>query len=313
MGRNRNEGNNTGARVVPFLCAVAAMSLVWLSVTFALAERPAATDPILSEALHAEAHSEPSDEDLERIARMPRHAISANMEPAQSVSVGYPNRGLLRYGVRVNDDKRLLVKEGSTRTRHGTAELVRIIEHGAHEVAFRYPGARLTVGDLSRKTGGRFYPHKSHQSGRDVDLGFYMLSRSKEPIQVHRFLSMNGKNVAFGQGEMYRFDSVRNWALIEALLSHPTIDVQHVFVVNSVKRSLLREAVRQSAAPETILKAKRVISQPRHGAPHRTHFHVRVFCADDDQPQCKDRPPFYAWHEKPGEAPTVSVVKPDES
>lgn len=312
MGRIRNEGNKS-ARIVPGLCAVAAMSLVWLSGTFALAERPAVTDPILLEALHAEQHTEPTDEDLERIARMPRRSLVTDHEPAQSVSVGYPNRGLLRYGVRVNDDKRMVVKEGSTRTRHGTAELVRIIEHAATEVARRFPGARLTVGDLSRKSGGRFYPHKSHQSGRDVDLGFYMLSRSKEPVAVHRFLSMNSKNVAFGQGEMYRFDSARNWALIEALLSHTAIDVQHIFVVNSVKRSLLREAVRQSAPPETILKAERVISQPRRGAPHRTHFHVRVFCADDDQPLCKDRPPFYAWHEEPGEAPVASMVKPDES
>ncbi len=313
MVRIRNEGNKTRGRVVPGLCAIAAMSLVWLSGTFALAERPAVTDPILLEALHAESHVEPSDEDLEQIARMPRHSIGIDAEPAQSVSVGYPNRGLLRYGVRVNDDKRMVVKEGSKRTRHGTAELVRIIEHGAGEVAVRFPGARLTVGDLSRKSGGRFYPHKSHQSGRDVDLGFYMLSRSKEPVDVHRFLSMNSKNVAFGQGEMYRFDSARNWALIEALLSHPSVDVQHIFVVNSVKRSLLREAVRQSAPPETILKAERVISQPRRGAPHRTHFHVRVFCADDDQPVCKDRPPFYAWHEEPGQAHVASVIKPDES
>jgi hypothetical protein len=58
-------------------------------------------DPVLREAQHAEAHSEPSDEDLERIARMPRSVSPSDLEPNPSVSVGYPNRGLLRFGMRI--------------------------------------------------------------------------------------------------------------------------------------------------------------------------------------------------------------------
>jgi penicillin-insensitive murein endopeptidase len=313
MGSSRKVADIEGFTRVPIICALVAMSLVWLSGTFALAERPNTEDPIFLEARHAEHHAEPSDEDLEAIARMPRRSRAADRKPAQSASVGFPNRGLLRYGVRINDDKTLRVKEGSTRTRHGTAELVRLIESAAHEVAFRYPNARLTVGDLSQKTGGRFYPHKSHQSGRDVDLGFYMLNRGKEPVNFHRFMRFDPKGLAYGQGELYRFDSARNWALMEAALSHPTIDVQHIFVVNTVKRKLLRHAAKVGAAPQLIMKAKRVITQPRRGAPHRTHFHMRIFCADDDQPRCKDRPPFYAWHEKPGTGPALSELKPDES
>ncbi len=310
-----NEGLNRvrGARLVPGICALLAMSLTWLSGTFALAELPMTGDPVLREAQHAEAHAEPTDEDLERISRMPRRISPSDLEPNPSISVGYPNRGLLRFGTAVNDEKDLLVKVGSRNTRHGTGELVRVIEYAAHEVAFRYPRSRLTVGDLSRAGGGRFQPHKSHQSGRDVDLGFYMLDRQATPVNNHVFVPFNNKRVAYQWGNVYKFDAARNWALMEALLSHPTVDVQHIFVMNSAKRALLNQAIKERANPEVILKAKRVISQPRNGAPHRSHFHVRIFCSDDDRPVCKDRPPFYAWHQQPSPIASVQKTQPNDS
>ncbi len=301
------------SKLVPTLCALCAMSLVWLSGTFALAELPMTGDPALREAYHAETHAEPSEEDLERISRMPRRIAPSDLEPNPSVSVGYPNRGLLRFGMRINDDKDLRVKVGSLNSRHGTGELVRLIEYAAHEVAFRYPRSRLTVGDLSRPGGGRFRPHKSHQSGRDVDLGFYMLDRKSTPVNNHAFVPFNSKGVGRQWGAIYKFDAARNWALMESLLSHPTIDVQHIFVANAAKRKLLNQALKERANPELLMRARRVISQPRHGAPHRSHFHVRVYCSDDDRPICKDRPPFYAWHDRPTEAPAVSALQPNDS
>ena len=44
-----------------------------------------------------------------------------------------------------------------------------------------------------------------------------------------------------------------------------------------------------------------------------SHFHVRIYCADDDRPMCKDRPPFYSWHQSPDQAPAVATLKPNES
>ena len=310
---NREVKRVKGSRLVPSVCALGAMSLVWLSGTFALAELPMTGDPVLREAQHAETHAEPSDEDLERISRMPRLISPSDLEPNPSVSVGYPNRGLLRFGMRINDEKDLQVKIGSLNTRHGTGELVRLIEYAAHEVAFRYPRSRLTVGDLSRPGGGRFVPHKSHQSGRDVDLGFYMLNRKSTPVNNHVFVPFNGKGIGRQWGTIYRFDAARNWALIESLLSHPTADIQHIFVANSTKRALLRQALKERANPELLIRAKRVITQPRNGAPHRSHFHVRIYCSDDDRPMCKDRPPFYAWHDRPTQAPAVSTLQPNDS
>lgn len=313
---NQRTSRNKGSRLVPWLCAVAATSLVWVAGSFgtsASAELPMTGDPVLREAQHAEAHTEPSNEDLERISRMPRSVSPSDLDAAPSVSVGYPNRGVLRFGQRINDDRDLTVKVGSQDSRHGTGELVRLIENAAHEVAFRYPRARLTVGDLSRPGGGRFRPHVSHQSGRDVDIGFYMLDRRSTPVNVHIFVRLNNKAMGIQWGNLYKFDSARNWALIESLLSEPTTDVQHVFVANAIKRRLIAQAVKEGADPDVLMRAKRIITQPRHGAPHRSHFHVRVYCAGDDQPMCKDRPPFYSWHQSREQAPAVATVKPNES
>jgi hypothetical protein len=184
-------------------------------------------DPVLREAQHAETHAEPSDEELEKIARMPRSISPSDLEPNPSVSVGYPNRGLLRFGMRINDDRDLRVKVGSLDSRHGTGELVRLIESAAHEVAFRYPRAQLTVGDLSRPGGGRIRPHVSHQSGRDVDLGFYMLDRRSTPVNVHLFVRFNNQAMGKQWGNLYKFDAslqVRRLAQLGAnrIIAQPT-------------------------------------------------------------------------------------------
>ena len=315
MGK-RHSHQSRRSRLVPWICALTATSLVLLSGSFgttASAELPMTGDSVLREAQHAETHAEPSDEDLEKIARMPRSVSPSDLEPNPSVSVGYPNRGLLRFGTRINDDKDLVVKVGSLDSRHGTGELVRSIESAAHEVAFRYPRAKLTVGDLSRPGGGRIRPHVSHQSGRDVDLGFYMLDRRSTPVNVPLFVRFNNQALGKQWGNLYKFDAARNWALIESLLSQPTTDVQHIFVSNAIKRRLLNQAVKEGANPEVLIRAKRVITQPRHGAPHRSHFHVRIYCSDDDRPMCKDRPPFYAWHQRADQAPAVSALQPNDS
>jgi penicillin-insensitive murein endopeptidase len=281
--------------------------------TPASAEPPITGHPIMRETLHAENHAEPSAADLEEIAMMRRTVAPSSLEPAPSVSVGYPNRGRLQFGTRIGDDPVMRVKDSSLDSRFGTEELVRLIERAAREVGFRYPSSQLTVGDLSRPDGGRFRPHVSHQSGRDVDLGFYLLDRRWAPLGPHVFVRLNNQGLGKQWGGLYRFDAARNWALIESLLSDPAIDVQHVFVVNSIKRLLLRQAVKEHANPELLMRARRVITQPARGAPHRTHFHVRIYCADDDRPICKDRPPFYAWHQPAESPPALSALDPDDS
>ena len=65
--------------------------------------------------------------------------------------------------------------------RFGTRELVSTIERAVAVVNAKFPNTPvLHVGDLSRKNGGFFPPHLSHQSGLDVDIGYY-LNRGHNP------------------------------------------------------------------------------------------------------------------------------------
>lgn len=98
------------------VCALVAASMIWLSGsvgTSASAELPTTNDAIMQEAQHAEIHAEPSDEDLAKISRMPRTGVPSDLEPARSVSVGYPNRGLLQFGTRISDEGAIRVKDSS--------------------------------------------------------------------------------------------------------------------------------------------------------------------------------------------------------
>lgn len=218
-------------------------------------------------------------------------------EPSRSVSVGLTNAGSVAHGVELADTPSLFVKNGSTDTRWGTAELVAMVETAADAVASEHPGSRLTVGDLSRPHGGRAHPHRSHRAGRDVDIGFYVKdAESGDEVIVDRFINMSGSGRGRDQrGRQYRFDIVRNWALMASILADTRVDVQFVLINPSIRRTLIRHA-RESGVGADLLRRFSDVSARRSGsASHRSHFHVRIYCPIDDRPQCIDAPPFHPW------------------
>jgi penicillin-insensitive murein endopeptidase len=211
-----------------------------------------------------------------------------------SVSVGRPNRGRLVNGVLLGETETLRWRNPNEATRWGTEELVGLLQDGAQHVAAELPGAQLSVGDLSRRGGGRFRPHRSHTSGRDVDVGFYMSDASGAPSYAPRFVEFRADGVARGEEER-RLDDARNWELLESWLGDGPIPVQWIFVSNEIKGRLLAEAARRGASAEIIARAEAVLQQPRRGGRHRDHFHVRIYCPHNDKPRCVDEPPFYPW------------------
>ena len=285
---------------------VVVIVLAWCTQP-AHADIPVTPEQLQREMAHAESHGEPTPAQLRALARRPFIPTRADIESDPSESVGTPSRGRLKNGVSLQDGDHYKVKAGSRTTRHGTAELVRLIHFVAYQVAEAFPRSVLTVGDLSRERGGRLRPHKSHRSGRDADIGFYLETRRGRPVHLHRFTTISRNGVGKVRGRIYKFDEARNWALIKALLSHPTIDVQHIFVANSIRRRLFAYAKKRRDDRRILARAKKVLRQPNRGPPHRSHFHVRIFCADDDLPKCKDGPPYYPWHKR--RDPTGPVAK----
>ncbi|MFW5920753.1 MAG: murein endopeptidase, partial [Polyangiales bacterium] len=144
--------------------------------------------------------------------------------------------------------------------------------------------------------GGNAPWHRSHENGRDVDFGFYLLDDDEQPVEPTRFVEV-AANGAGSWGGHVRFDDQRNWLLMEALLTDPQAHVKYVFVADTVRARLLREARRRSVAPYLYERARRVTMQPRHveDHPHANHFHVRIYCAPDDVPDCHDAPPYWPW------------------
>ena len=185
--------------------------------------------------------------------------------------------------------------------RFGTAELVGLVERAASRVARQHPGAELAVADLSAEEGGAVARHRSHQSGRDVDLIYYAIDRTGAPLPNDGHMAMFGLDGRATHAESPEpaprieerfFDMARNWALVAALVSDPDVRVDRIFVSRRVRDWLLAYA-RAAGAPEPLVaRAAAVLAYPGDGNGHADHMHVRIACSAADQAEgrCSDAP-----------------------
>jgi penicillin-insensitive murein endopeptidase len=218
-----------------------------------------------------------------RTARNERSSSRRRGRRPPSLSVGFANGGALANGVALREDH--LVRHLPGRPHHhGTEELVALIRRAASAVARDFAGSRLTVGDLSDHDGGPIGHHASHQSGRDVDLAFYVTDARSRPIHVNDYISFNGQGRPIAGGNV-RFDVARNWSLVSALLDDPAVRVEHIFVSTPLRALLLAHARAIHARPMLLVRAQLVLHQPVRALPHSNHFHVRIACPSGDA-QC---------------------------
>lgn len=177
-----------------------------------------------------------------------------------SMSVGAPNGGALFNGVQLPDSP--MWKLADPDHAWGTRESIDFVAHAITRVHESFPDTPvLYVGDFSGRSGGRLRPHKSHQSGRDVDLGYYY---STGPAWYKRATSKT-------------LDRARTWAMLESLLTETR--VEYVFMDKSIQPLLKEYALAQGEDPEWL---SRVFESPsnrdsivRHRWGHATHMHVR--------------------------------------
>jgi penicillin-insensitive murein endopeptidase len=176
--------------------------------------------------------------------------------------------------------------------------LVGLLDRAARRVARRFSGAVLSVGDLSRREGGGLFRHRSHESGRDADVGFYYRGANDKAVLPDQFLAVanSGKTTAM-PGAI--FDDARNWALVEALIDDPETHVSYVFVASHLRARLLRFAEAFRVAPELRERAAAVMMQPRHALPHDDHFHIRISCPEEQQGVCIEDAVLHSTKAKP--------------
>jgi penicillin-insensitive murein DD-endopeptidase len=215
-----------------------------------------------------------------------RHAANRTSTP---LSVGTPTAGQLAGAVELRQSESLALKR-TDGPRFGLPELVKMIERGARRVASKHPGSRLLVGDLSARRGGEIGGHRSHESGRDVDLGFYFTDRAGRSFAPTRFLAVDAEGRAVGAPQL-RFDLRRNWALVESLLTDPGARVLHVFVAAPLRERLLAYARERDAYRPLFVRAALALRQPSDGLSHDDHFHVRIACPRAQRATCADEPP----------------------
>jgi murein endopeptidase len=186
-------------------------------------------------------------------------------------SSGKANRGRLRDGRLMPEGKGYYLRDLRPHS-WGTDTTIQSLMTAFDAYAKAYPdGPPINVGDISRRRGGRFGPHKSHQSGRDVDIGFVHFLPPNEPIPQH-----------FTRASESNLDVEKTWVFLEALIR--TGNVQMVFVDVSVQK-LLRAHARDKLTPEQL---DAIFSWPhskssssallRHWPGHKNHFHVRFKC-----------------------------------
>jgi penicillin-insensitive murein endopeptidase len=225
-------------------------------------------------------------------------AAPSPLTPQWVGSIGAPGRGVLTGGRQVRAGPGLKWLRANDR-RWALPRFAQAIERAAAEVDRERPGATLSVGDLSgRSGGGPALPHFSHRSGIDADLLFYMTTLEGAPVASPGFIHVGADGLAQDGtgGRWLRFDVEREWLLVKALVEDPEARVEWIFVSDVVKARLLEWAAARGEFTETLYRAITVMAQPARGGVHDDHIHVRTACSPEEVVAgCEPTGPVRPW------------------
>ena len=191
-----------------------------------------------------------------------------------SESVGRCNAGRLIDGLRL--PAKGVGYRHIGKSPYGSDETITYLRFAAWAVHEQYPDTvPVVVGDLSAERGGYLKPHRSHQSGRDADVGYY---RTKN--RALRWF----KTLPIGE-----LDLSKTWTFIEALLR--TGAVEYIFIDHSVQKALRDHARSRGFAARELdqifqFPGRKRRALIRHVAGHKNHLHVRFVCPSEDD-KCK--------------------------
>lgn len=178
------------------------------------------------------------------------------------LSIGTPDAGLLLNPVPFPEGPYWKLRE--PREAWATDETIAFVVTAIEAVEARFPGSpRLVIGDLSDATGGRLDRHRSHQAGRDADIGFYYRS---------------GEADTFRAAKARDLDLPRTWALVRALVTDT--DVDRIFIDRTLVRALYEQALSEGEDRGWLADIfgrtsdKGIIQHERR---HKDHLHARFF------------------------------------
>ena len=194
-------------------------------------------------------------------------------------SVGAPQRGRLVNASRLRSGKGYLLRRPE-RT-YGTSQMVHYVREVVGSARRQHPKAhRLAIGDLSSRRGGPLSGHRSHQSGRDIDIGLFF---KKRPA---------GYPKEFKPGTASNLDMAATWTLVKEFAATAKHDggVEVIFLDYELQRALYKWA-RKQGVPRTTLR--KILQYPagrwadagvvQHYPNHADHLHVRFKCPKGDK------------------------------
>jgi penicillin-insensitive murein DD-endopeptidase len=213
---------------------------------------------------------------------------------------GTTSQGLLKGG-------RTLPRQGenfrlyhASKKAFAVPQLVRALVRAADKVEKAHNGSMLLIGDMSSAHGGFLPGHSSHRSGRDADTAFFTTDLWGASVVENGLIHFDRFGVGLRDNRIRKFDTARNWSLVEALINDEEIEVQWIFVSAGLKALLLEWALENGKDLQTVERAAVVLKQPGDSAPHDDHFHIRIYCPKDRfGALCLDTPPFRPWVQKP--------------
>jgi penicillin-insensitive murein DD-endopeptidase len=229
-----------------------------------------------------------------------------------SISVGKPSHGYLVEGIRLPDRGDGFVTRDVWRARenrYGTDELIDLITAVARRMRTQVRDVKLVVADLSGRGGGeRIAFHRSHQTGRDVDLLYYMRDASGQPFEPDAMHVFN-RYARAADGSGIAIDIPRTWTLVKELITAPEAAVQWVFMYEPIAQRLIEHAEKIGEPPALIARARKTCRQPGDSARHDDHMHVRVYCSAADRAYgCVDIGPMELLAEREAEPSPMSAL-----
>lgn len=198
--------------------------------------------------------------------------------PIPGQSVGAPSNGKLVAGMQLPEGKGYHRRR--PHTAWGTNHAIHHIRRAVTAVRNRLPGLHdLAIGDISARAGGPLGEHKSHQSGRDADVGLYYKKRP------------DGYPASFIRATAHTLDAQATWLLLEALAATADAEagVEIMFLDYALQEVLYEWATKQGVSRHVLGK---MFQYPRgessasglirHEPGHDTHVHVRFKCPKSD-------------------------------
>lgn len=209
------------------------------------------------------------------------HPSTVSIRQPGGQSYGAPWDGVLRNSEQLADGDGYFVRRPLRS--FGTRSTIDAVKRAVTTVREQFPDSHvLAIGDISAQLGGPITGHRSHQSGRDVDVG--LIYKTKPDSFPYDFALATDDNL----------DCEATYALINEF-ADATADggVQVIFLDFDVQRMIYDWAVAHGEDPLELQKLFQFPNRDargtlvQHAPNHGDHLHVRFACPKTE-PSCSN-------------------------